>query len=152
MSWLIRFIATLGPIGYVPWCPGTLASLVTVCLMFMLPPLPWMFHVLLIGAVLPFSIWSTGMVECECGHKDPSCAVLDEFVGMNVALVGLCHSWQAYVAAFIAFRFFDILKPFPINVIERRLEGGVGIIMDDVAAGIAARLALSAISFLWPLW
>lgn len=152
MKQLIGYLATLGPLGYVPYCPGTVASLVTVVLMFALPILSWYVHVAFIAIMLPFAIKGAGMVERECGYKDPSCAVVDEFIGMNVALVGLSHSWQAYCAAFIAFRFFDILKPFPINVIERRFEGGMGIIMDDVAAGVAAQLLLVVIFSLWPLW
>ncbi|MFA5306145.1 MAG: phosphatidylglycerophosphatase A [Candidatus Babeliales bacterium] len=151
MKQLIRYLATLGPVGYVPYCPGTVASLVTVALMFALPSMSWYVHIAFIAIMLPLAIKGAGIIERECGYKDPSYAVVDEFIGMNVALVGVSHSWQAFLVAFITFRVFDILKPFPINVIER-LEGGWGIIMDDVAAGLAARLVIAIIFSLWPLW
>ncbi|MFA6263179.1 MAG: phosphatidylglycerophosphatase A [Candidatus Babeliales bacterium] len=148
----VRYLATLGPIGHVPMCPGTAASLFTVLCMWALPVLPWTIHLGLMAVVIPFAVWSSGLVARKLGQRDPSCAVIDEFVGMNIALIGVSHSWQAYLAAFVLFRLFDIAKPFPINVIERRLSGGMGIVMDDVAAGLAARLVLFALSLLWPLW
>jgi phosphatidylglycerophosphatase A len=148
----VRYLATLGPIGYVPLCPGTVASLVTVVVMWILPELSWQFHLGIMAVVIPFSIWASGLVAQDLGQKDPSCAVIDEVVGMNIALIGLSQSWQSYVAAFVLFRLFDIAKPFPINVIEERLSGGMGIVMDDVAAGLAARFVLAVLPLLWPLW
>jgi phosphatidylglycerophosphatase A len=83
-------------------------------------------------------MWAAGYVEKDLGIHDPSLAVIDEFIGMNVALVGIAQTVPLYAAAFILFRFFDIAKPFPICYLEHHLPGGIGIIMDDVVAGCMA--------------
>ncbi len=79
------------------------------------------------------------------GNKDPSQIVIDEVVGMAVALVGAPIELSLIIVAFLFFRFFDIWKPFPIKQIDRSFPGGWGIVLDDVAAGVMANLA-------WRLW
>jgi phosphatidylglycerophosphatase A len=73
---------------------------------------------------------------------DPGCIVIDEIAGLMVALFGLPFNVIYAAAGFAIFRFFDILKPFPIRLIEKKLSGGTAIVMDDVAAGICTNLVL----------
>ena len=79
-----------------------------------------------------------GRVAEEMGHKDPSSIVWDEFVGIWIALILLPPGWYWFAIAFLLFRLFDITKPWPINLIEARLDGGLGIMLDDAIAGAYA--------------
>lgn len=76
------------------------------------------------------------------GRKDPGAIVIDEVVGMAVALLGLPLTPATIIGGFILFRLLDIIKPFPVGWLDRRLSGGTGIVADDVAAGIIANLIL----------
>ncbi|MGD2272190.1 MAG: phosphatidylglycerophosphatase A, partial [Desulfobacterales bacterium] len=80
--------------------------------------------------------------------EDPGCIVIDEIAGMMIVLVGVPLDWSTVVGGFIIFRLLDIIKPFPIRILERRFSGGFGIVVDDVAAGIMANLALRLVIFL----
>ena len=78
----------------------------------------------------------------ELGLDDPSGIVIDEIVGLLVTLTAAPVSWQAVALGFLLFRLFDILKPWPISVLDRRIHGGLGIMLDDVLAGLAASICL----------
>lgn len=151
-------LATVLGIGRFPVAPATLASLVvTVCLAFLgayrpelLGPVPLAITILVL---LPVAVWSSGAAERTLG-TDAKPIVVDEVVGMLVSVWGIERlggigpddgpspaPWIFLLAAFLLFRLFDILKPFPIGR-SQRLPGGYGVVMDDVLAGVAANLAL----------
>ena len=90
------------------------------------------------------AVWVAHHAERIMGTKDPGAIVIDEVVGMLVACLGLSLTPASAVILFILFRLFDILKPFPVGWLDRRLSGGVGIVADDVAAGILANLVYRA--------
>lgn len=77
--------------------------------------------------------------------KDPGTIVIDEIIGMLVALIGVPLTPLAMAAAFLLFRFFDIVKPFPISWADKRINGGLGIVLDDILAGAFACLAVHII-------
>ena len=79
--------------------------------------------------------------------KDPGAIVWDEFVGLWIALAWLPDRWLWLVAGFALFRFFDILKPWPVSYLDRNVGGGLGIMLDDVAAGLYALLVIQAAHF-----
>lgn len=79
--------------------------------------------------------------------KDPSWIVWDEFVGLWITLFLMPQGWHYLLLGFLLFRFFDILKPWPVNYFDRYLDGGLGIMMDDVAAGVYAFTALQLTAF-----
>jgi phosphatidylglycerophosphatase A len=139
---LILWPATGGGIGYVPWAPGTLGTIVGLPLCYGMAqlPLPWA----LTGIVgfIGVAIGIAGAAEKVVGRKDPGCIVIDEIAGLMVALAGMGWHLRIIVAGFVLFRCFDILKPFPIRYLERRLKGGTGIVLDDVAAGIIVNITL----------
>lgn len=94
------------------------------------------------AAVLAAGIPAASRAEVLYGKKDCGRIVIDEFVGYWVAMAFLPATAGYMIAAFFAFRFFDILKPFPARMLERRCAGGWGVMLDDVAAGIYANLLI----------
>ena len=136
-----RLIATLGGIGRMPVAPGTVASLVAAGLWYGWFPdvtTQWVSG----GLVFVVGTWAAGTVA-RCLHlSDPPIVVIDEFLGMWVALAGWPRSLPLVGVAFLLFRAFDVVKPPPLRRLER-LPGGWGIMADDVAAGLLARLVLA---------
>lgn len=138
------FVATAGYLGRAPKAPGTVASVVTTLVLWWVPgwcPIIW---VAVTVALFFVGVVATGHVVRATGDPDPSYAVIDEVVGMAVTLwlVPKCLLW--YAVALGAFRFFDILKPFPINRAER-LPGGWGVMTDDLVAACMAWLIVHAL-------
>ncbi len=118
---------------------GTLAGLVFV------PLLQWLSLPLALAIILSatlFGIWLCGKVAEDLGVHDHGGIVWDEIVGIWITLILLPASWGWWLAGFAAFRFFDILKPWPIRILDRRLGGGLGIMLDDILAGAFAAAVL----------
>ena len=136
----MKWIATVGGVGYFPRFPGTAGSAVGLGLSWLLRVDPRL-QAAGAAAVTVLGLWSAGRAEKALGRKDPSEVVIDEVAGMMLALVALPVTWKLYLAGFFLFRFLDILKPFGLRRLER-LPGGWGIMLDDLAAGLATRLLL----------
>jgi phosphatidylglycerophosphatase A len=130
-----RGIATWFGCGYWRWGPGTLgaAAAILIAVLFSWPPPA--IGLAAVCLLLP-AVWASG-VECvTCGRKDPGHVVVDEVVGQWITLAGApVLDWKWCVAAFVLFRLFDIWKPPPVRQLEA-LPGGVGIMADDVMAGL----------------
>lgn len=140
-------IATWFGCGYSPVAPGTAGSLGALAPAFLLAGYagfqPWHFAVLA-AALTPPAIWAAGRVARDCGKKDPSLVVVDEVAGQWLTLAGATAlNWKSWLAAFVLFRLFDIWKPFPVRGFEA-LPGGLGIVADDLAAGLYGALVLFA--------
>jgi phosphatidylglycerophosphatase A len=134
---IINFlIATFFGIGKIPLAPGTWASLAAAPCWYFLMDRPLVQVGALVG-VFFLGVLTTGILEKSMGEKDPSCAVIDEVLGMGVALVGIPKEWPFIIMAVILFRIFDIWKPIPIRRLEK-LPGGWGIMTDDLMAGLYA--------------
>jgi phosphatidylglycerophosphatase A len=136
-------------IGYTPFAPGTMASLASLPFGYLLL-LSYGAPGVLLGGLLIFAvgIWASGAHARSIGHKDPSASVIDEIAGQLLAMlpivpVGGFSDGLQIAAAFVLFRFFDIAKLWPISRLER-FDGGVGIMADDIAAGLAAAALLFA--------
>jgi phosphatidylglycerophosphatase A len=135
---LNRLIATFFGIGLIPLAPGTWASLVAAPCFYPLLGRPFLLAGFLV--VLYFlGVYACTQMEKELREKDPSSAVIDEVLGMGVALVGIPHQWPFVIMAVILFRLFDIWKPYPIRSLEK-LPGGWGIMTDDLLAGLYANI------------
>lgn len=139
-------VATLGGVGFFRWGPGTAASAVTVIVWWLLPSFSFSTHLLILGLLFVVAVWTSTVAEQFFGVHDPSCVVIDEVVGMALALLGCPRIWWVYLLAFVLFRLFDIFKPFPISPLQL-LPRGWGIVMDDVAAGAVARLVLMGLFY-----
>jgi phosphatidylglycerophosphatase A len=140
----ILFWATGCGIGKIPVAPGTFGSLPGLFLAWCIAG--WhtgllAFCTLVIGG---FAVWVAHQAERTMGTKDPGAIVIDEVVGMLVACLGISLTPASAVILFILFRLFDILKPFPVGWLDRHLTGGLGIVADDVAAGILANVVYRA--------
>jgi len=91
--------------------------------------------------------WAAGVIEHRSGQHDPSIVVIDEAAGMWFALLGAWQVWWYYLSAFLVFRLMDVLKPGPINRLQK-LPGGWGVMLDDLAAGTVTLVFMSAVRML----
>ena len=142
---LIRLAGSGLGLGCLPFAPGTWGSVGGVLLWWLTLPLGSGIQALLLLLALGPAVWVCGVCEREAGGTDPSFIVLDEILGMYLALLFLQPSWQWAAAAFALFRFLDIAKPWPVSLAERRLSGGPAILLDDLVAGAITGLILAFI-------
>jgi phosphatidylglycerophosphatase A len=132
-------IATVGGLGrIVPAAPGTLASFVTLFLAWGLAAVHGQLLVL-VAAITAMAVgfWGTELYARQRGANDPSECVIDEVAGQLIACAFAPRTLVFYFLAFLLFRLLDIVKPWPISAAER-LAGGLGIMADDVIAGLLA--------------
>jgi len=140
MNRILKHIATLGFIGYIPVAPGTFGSLAALAaFMFLRPSISLQVAILLI--MIPLATISSHVAERLLNEKDSSHIIIDEFCGYFLAVPFVPYSAGYALAAFFLFRFFDILKPFPVGRMEK-LKGGIGIVADDIMAAIYANAIL----------
>ena len=140
-SRLAAFIATCAFLGRVPIAPGTAGAAAGLAAFLLTRNLPGVLPVALFGAAVAVGLWAGARHAKDLRQPDPRSVVVDEFCGMWLALVGTNPSVLVMAAAFVAFRFLDIVKPPPVRQAER-LPGGIGIMADDLVAGGIVRLAL----------
>lgn len=134
-------------VGHVPAMPGTWASLAAAGTLFLLPELLLVVQLGIVGVLFGIGMLSIAQVLKQTQEHDPSWIVIDEWWGMSIALIGVPKLLEAYVVAFILFRFFDIIKIEPINRLQR-LPGNWGIMLDDGLAGIFALLGTHVFCFI----
>ena len=150
MNRLALALGTWFGCGYWPKGPGTAGSIGALLVAWPLAAalhLPTWFFASLAMVFTGPAIWSAGRTAEITGRKDPQIVVVDEVVGQWVALAGATHwDWQHVRAALLLVRVFDITKPWPVRQLEG-LPGGVGIVMDDLAAGAYAAAVLVALRF-----
>ena len=143
-NFLIR-AATMFGVGKAPKAPGTWGTLATVPVVMLLSYLGPLIYMGAVFILLPFSIAAAEVYEKQSGSHDAKEIVIDEMVGFMIAMTWMPQTWQAYLADFCLFRFLDILKPPPIRYFDRRVPGGLGVVLDDVVAGIIANVFLQII-------
>jgi phosphatidylglycerophosphatase A len=141
MDLILKYIATLGFIGYLPFAHGTFGSLSAVILFVFLKP-SLSVHAILLSLIIPIGIISSQQAERVLNVKDSRHIVIDEFCGFFVSVFFIPFDAFNVIAAFFLFRFFDILKPFPIKKVESVLKGGIGIMADDIVAAIYTNVIL----------
>ena len=148
----IHFIATLGGIGKIPIAPGTWGSIFAFLVFIYISHYVDMLIVVILS--IPFSIWICEKASVNLIEKDHKSIVIDELVGIWVALVPAIYlstqtSRTSYaVFALIFFRLFDILKPFPVSYFDKNFKNGLGIVLDDLIAGIMAIFPAMALIYL----
>jgi len=136
------FIATGAYSGYLPKAPGTWGSAVGVLLWLVLCRLQPTSYWSILGILFVIGVFSAGAAEKIVDRGDPSLVVIDEIVGQLLALSLAPVHPAAALAGFALFRLFDILKPFPVGWVDTHLHGGLGIMLDDVVAGLYALAVL----------
>jgi phosphatidylglycerophosphatase A len=134
----VQFLAFGFGSGLSPIAPGTAGTLAAVPLYLALSQLslPLFSCVLLLAAGA--GVWICGTASRQLGTHDHPGIVWDEFVGFWLAMWALPPAWPWVIAGFLLFRLFDILKPWPVGFLDRRVGGGLGIMLDDLAAGLMA--------------
>lgn len=150
MKRVALLLATFLGSGYFPIAPGTAGSAAAIPVYVLLRwlDLPWLDAVVIVGLCVA-GFWAGSVAAAHYGREDPGYVVLDEVVGMLLTLAFIPLTWSGVLAGFLLFRLFDIVKPPPARQLER-LPGGVGIMLDDVMAGIYANIALRLLIWLVP--
>lgn len=140
MNRLAIFLATTFGTGFFPIAPGTVGSIFIIIIYYFLPPLNWITQTVLILVLFVIGVWASTKTEETYGH-DASQINIDEVVGTLIAVWLIDKTWLTLLIGLVAFRVFDIAKPYPINKIQN-LKAGWGVMMDDVLAGVFANLVL----------
>ena len=143
------FLATGFYSGKLPKCPGTWGSIAAFLPWFFMRNLPLSSYLSVLGVVFIVGCILAGSAEKILDLADAGPIVIDEFLGMFIALIAVPDQPVAWVLAFILFRLFDVLKPFPVSWFDQRIHGGFGIMMDDVVAGLYALASLQILLFIW---
>ena len=139
-NFIIRFLATVGGVGYFPAAPGTWATLVGAAIAYGLGGNLAAYSIVLL-VLLIVGIMVSGLLEEQLKQKDPGIVVIDEVVGVLIALWGLPMVWPVIICGFFLFRAFDMFKIYPINRLEAQ-KGGWGIMLDDCMAGVYTNIIL----------
>ena len=137
----IKFLACGFGSGLVKIAPGTAGTLVGVPICLLCLPLPWFLRLLVVLALIVFSVYVSGRAEEIYKKKDDQRIVIDEIVGFQVSMLPVTITIPHLCAGFVLFRVFDILKPFPLKNLQR-LPDGWGVVLDDVGAGVYAGVAI----------
>jgi phosphatidylglycerophosphatase A len=145
-----KLVATGLGSGYSPVAPGTAGSLVGLLLFLPLASRTWPVQLAAIVVVTILGVLAGGYVATSLGRKDPGLVVVDEVAGQWITFLALPMTPAIAIAGFLLFRAMDIVKPWPARALER-LPGGIGIMADDVAAGIYAHLILRLGLAVWPV-
>lgn len=131
--------------GLSPYAPGTAGSLAALPLAYLLKQLPlWAFASVLLFAII-IGIWACDVTGKRLGVHDHGAIVWDEFCGLWLGVMLVPNQWPWLILGFFVFRFFDIVKVWPANVLDRKLGGGMGVMLDDVAAGLWCLVVLAGI-------
>jgi phosphatidylglycerophosphatase A len=138
---LLILISSFFYLGYSPVAPGTVGTLGAVILYYVISGISDLFYIFFIIVLIIFSVWVSEVASVKLGDSDPSSIVIDEVCGFLVTMILIPPSMINIALGFLLFRFFDILKPPPIRRSEA-LSGGIGIVADDVLAGIYANVLL----------
>lgn len=138
----VHFLAFGLGSGAAPKAPGTFGTLAAIPLYLLLAQVPIGAYVVLVIIAFIFGVYLCDQASKDMGVHDHGGIVWDEFVGYWIAMIALPFHWTWIVAGFVLFRVFDILKPWPISWLDKKVHGGFGIMIDDVIAGIFAAIIL----------
>jgi len=144
-------IATWFGSGLLPKAPGTWGSLAGLLCAIPIVALAGFWG--LVAATLLATlvgVWAAGVYAARSGQADPQRVVIDEVAGQWLALLPVAHDLRLYAIAFLAFRFFDIVKVWPARAIDRGMKGGWGIVLDDIVAGLYAAALSYGVALIWP--
>ena len=132
--------------GFAPKAQGTFGSAAAILPWLLLRTLSLPVYLLVVLAVFALGVWACNVAGRLLGVDDHRSLVIDEFVGQWIALLpALFAPWWIVLAGFVLFRLFDVRKPWPIGWLDRRLKSGMGVMVDDVVAGVFAALALAVL-------
>ena len=134
--------------GAAPVAPGTFGTLMGMALYLLLPAMHWPWYLLFLLAATLVGIWICDKTTRDIGVHDHGGIVWDEFVGYWITMFMAPAGWLWIIAGFALFRFFDIVKPWPIRWLDQHVKGGFGVMIDDVLAGVMALICLQAAAYI----
>ena len=137
--------------GLIPWAPGTAGSLAALVPWLALRELAWPLYLGVVVLAFVVGVWASAAVVAELHIDDPGFIVWDEFVGQWIALLPLLwfsRDLRWVPIAFALFRLFDVWKPWPVSWADRRIKGGIGVMFDDVLAGMYAATMLAIAAYI----
>ena len=153
-------LLTLFGIGHIKYAPGTVASFVT-CLIYyplILIKINFIYLLIIFLILLIYSIIIIDKLSHHFKEKDPKEIVIDEFIGQSIPLIFMSEyiisskNPLLFFLAFFLFRFFDILKPFPINIINKKMKNGLGVVLDDIIAGIYTSITILIFGYVYAFY
>ena len=143
----LHWLAFGGGAGLAPRAPGTVGTAVAIPIYLAVASGPLTVYLLVVAVVVAGGIWACGRTARDLGAHDHPGIVLDEIAGFLVTMTALPSDWIWIAAGFAAFRLFDIAKPWPISLADRKVGGGLGIMLDDLIAGALACAVLHAVRY-----
>lgn len=143
----VHFLAIGLGSGAAPKAPGTFGTLAAIPLYLLLVQASLPVYLLLVVVAFGIGIYLCGKTAADWGEHDHGAIVWDEFVGFWITMIAVPLTWYWIVAGFLLFRLFDIWKPWPIRVLDKQVHGGMGIMIDDVLAGIYALVVLHGLVY-----
>lgn len=147
MRTFLKRLAVLFGIGHIKTAPGTWGTLVAIPIAVALAQLGPFVYMAVCILLLIAAIVACNVYEQDKGDHDSPEVVIDEVVGYMITVTLLPVTWQTFALGFVLFRLFDIWKPLFIGILDRKMKGGVGTVLDDVAAGIVANMILQMIYY-----
>lgn len=135
-------IATFFGVGFFPKGPGTAGTIAAIPLVLLLSWAGPVIYMVSVFLLLPVGIIAAQVYEDSVGGHDHKEIVIDEVLGFLIAMTWLPMTWQALLMGFLLFRVLDIFKPFPIGYLDRKLPGGMGVVADDLVAGLIVNIFL----------
>ena len=137
--------------GLAPKAPGTAGTLVAIPLFLLMQPLPLITYLLITTCLFIAGIWICTYAAEKFGVHDHPAIVIDEIVGYLITMIAAPQGWLAVTAGFVLFRLLDAVKPWPVSWFDRNINGGLGIMLDDVVAGIIALLMIQGFIYMQAL-
>ena len=143
----IHFLALGFGSGLAAKAPGTFGTLAAIPVYLLLTYLPLSWYLIITLMAFIVGIYICGKASSDMGVHDHGSIVWDEVVGYLVTMIAAPAGWQWVIAGFVLFRIFDILKPWPIRVLDEKVHGGLGIIIDDVFAGFCGLICMQVLAY-----
>jgi len=134
--------------GTIPFAPGTFGTLLAIPFYLLLQPLSLTAYLTFVIAFIIFSSWISERVSRQIHEHDHPGMCIDEFAGFFVTMINAPHGCGWVLLGFLLFRLFDIWKPWPINIIDKKVHGGFGMVLDDIVAGIFAMIIIQILRFI----
>jgi len=150
MRGIVIFTATWGYMGKFPWLPGTLGTAGAIPLVLLFAMAGPSIYVVASLLFCVFAIWSAEGYEKIADTHDSREIVIDEVAGFLVTMAFVPLTWQTMLVGFVLFRLLDIFKPQPIGLVDERVDGGLGVVLDDLLAGLFANVLLQLGLYFFP--
>ncbi len=143
----VHFLSLGFGAGLSPFAPGTAGTLIAIPVYWLMAAMPLPAYLLTVLLLFLLGIGLCQRTTDALGSHDHSAIVWDEVVGYLLTMTAVPFDWRWAVAGFFLFRLFDVWKPWPVRLLDRKVQGGFGIMLDDVGAAVYAALALQAMLY-----